>query len=159
MKPLSEYLIEENNKQSYNDAIRKIQKKYPVVKKAGGIEFCAFVSGKLKKEIPELEIIIGYGLVDKPLTDELWAHANVNMLKIKKDDIRYDDAVYFLSHNKHKKDIGHCVCYDGSTIIDPTSSQFGLPIYYSLEEFESYFTKIKRNQSIEIRDISDYGII
>ena len=127
---------------------------------AGGIELCAFGSYQFKKNLPTatLELIIGHRIVDTPDTDALFDQAKMHMGLIPEDDFRYQDSIYFFSHTKKKKDIGHCVCFDGTTV-DITSKQFGLPMFYSLEYFQSIFEKIDRDCDFSMDDIKQYGDI
>lgn len=155
MKPLSHYL----NAALYDKIINDIVSNNPEITVAGGIMFCAYASKQLQTHFPELEIIIGRHMHDSNKTSIMFSIAKHNFEQILQNDIRYSSAQYFLNHNKHKKDIGHCVCYDGNTIIDLTSQQFGLPRYYELDAFCSYFDKIVRNIEFEMESIADYDSI
>ena len=146
----------------YRVARDQLIAQYPELKVGGGIGLCAFASAKLKQLLADqvdLEIIIGRKLNDVSTTDRMWNIAKQQWGTIPKDDVRYETAKYLLSHNKKKKDIGHAVCYDGYTIIDITSGQFGLPMFYTLNTFEKTWITIKRDVSIEINDISDFGSV
>lgn len=142
----------------YLEAMDFLYDQYPEIKIGGGIGLCAFASGKLQEKLSDtvkLELIIGRRLTD----DTLFDVATQNWKEIPADDIRANVAEYFLTHNKQKKDIGHCVCYDGEQIIDITSSQFGIPQFYSLDDFTSMFEKIKRNCKVKIDSIEDFGVL
>lgn len=142
----------------YIKAIQYLYDQYPELKIGGGIGLCAFASSKLQEKLAntiKLELIIGRRLTD----DNMFNIAKHNFKEIPSDDIRFDVAKYFLTHDKHKRDIGHCVCYDGEQIIDITSNQFGLPQFYSFKDFESMFEKIKRNCKVKIDSIEDFGVL
>lgn len=147
---------------AYEDARDELVDQYPELDVGGGIGLCAFASAKLKEIMADdvkLEVIIGRRMVDTPATDDMWEVAHQQWKLIPKDDVRYKTAKYFLSHDKKKKDIGHAVCYDGNTIIDVTSDQFGIPMFYSFDEFKSTWDTIKRNVNIKINDITDFGSV
>lgn len=151
-----------DNTKLYKQAKKQLYRQYPELSVGGGIGLCAFASGKLKELLSgrvELELIIGKALSDNPETTEMFDVAKRQWASIPPTDIRYEVAQYFLSHNKKKTAIGHCVCYDGKTIIDITSEQFGVPMFYSLDEFEDMFDKIERDVEVRIDNIEDFGII
>ena len=142
----------------YLEAMESLCEQYPEIKIGGGIGLCAFASSKLQQKLSDtikLELIIGRRLTD----DKMFDVARQNFKEIPADDIRFDVAKYFLTHDKHKKDIGHCVCYDGNQIIDITSNQFGIPQFYSLDTFEAMFEKVKRNCKVKINSIEDFGVL
>lgn len=160
---ISELLTESmSNRQLYKNAAQQVTKQYPEISIGGGIGLCAFACGKLKEMLQDtidLELIIGKRLADTEETTDMFNHAKEQWHKIPPDDVRYEVAQYFITHDKKKTSIGHCVIFDGKTIIDITSEQFGLPMLYSLEKFESMFEKIERDVHIHIDSIEDFGMV
>lgn len=159
---ISELLTESTtpNRQLYKNAMQKLLKEYPEISIGGGIGLCAFACGKLKELLQDkvdIELIIGKGLVDTEETTTMFDIAKKQWHEIPPDDVRYDVAQNFLTQKRGS--IGHCVAYDGKTIIDITSKQFGLPMFYTLEKFESLFKKVERDVNIHIKDIEDFGMV
>ena len=150
------------NAKVYRKTKHEMQGRYPQLKIASGIGLCAFASYELQRRLKgeiELEIIIGRKIADTRDGHMMYNKSLKVWERVPKDDFRYKDAQYVLKHKPSQDKIGHAVCYDGETIIDITSAQFGLPMFYSLDDFNKLFKKVERDRHIKMKSIKDYGII
>lgn len=142
-------------------AMKKIFKDIPDLKIANGIGYCAFATRMLHDALEDLNIsssmVILRKLIPSDTAQRMMDKAAESFELIPDDDRRQYIRDYSRKHTLTFNKIGHAVLLVDDTVYDLTSKQFGLPHVYPFSAVEKLFKIIKRDATIDVTDIEEFG--